>query len=290
MLRRFLLPALGAVLFAAPAHAAGVPVSLRGSPASMVHQNAVAKESDYTFLATPAQVRAFATEGRLVRLEGGAGYGLARGVSFPYVRPETRLFVERLGAQHRAACGSDVVVTSATRPLSGQPSNAHLLSVHPTGMAVDLRVSSNAKCRRWLEGTLLSLERKGLLDVTREQRPPHFHVAVFPKEYRAFVQEQDAGAFDVVDAAAADESLSVAAGAAPPQTDEVVAEPVVIATPGVEERGMPFGGAAAKANAAHRARTDDDDTAAVAVIVALLAIGIPVLVRRRRAAAEAHAG
>lgn len=280
MLRRLLLPVIAAALCAGPAHAVGVPVSLKGSPASMVHQNAVAREAEYTFLRTPAQVRAFASEGRLVRLESGPGYDVARGVSFPYVRPETRLFVERLGAQHRAACGSDMVVTSATRPLSRQPSNAHKLSVHPTGMAVDLRVESKASCRRWLEGALLALERKGLLDVTRERRPPHFHVAVFPKEYRAHVVAQDADAFDAVDAAAADETRSVAADAVP--AEDADAGETVIATPSAEERGMPFGASAAHARAAHRARTDDDDTAAVAVIVALLAIGIPFLVRRRR--------
>lgn len=284
MLRRILLPMLGAAVFAVPAHAVGVPVSLRGSPASMVHQNAVAKESDYTFLRTPAQVRAFASEGRLVRLQSGQGFDVARGVSFPYVRPETRLFVERLGVQHRAACGEDMVVTSATRPLSGQPSNAHALSVHPTGMAVDLRVASKASCRRWLEGALLSLERKGLLDVTREQRPPHFHVAVFPKAYRAHVEAQDADAFDAVDAAAADEATSVLAADAPtPAVDAESEADVVIATPSVEERAMAFGGTV-PARAAHRARTDDDDTAAAALLAALVAIGIPFLVRRRRAA------
>jgi hypothetical protein len=61
---------------------------------------------------------------------------------------------------------------------------------------------------------------------------------------------------------------------------------VVIATPSAEERALPFGTGAGRTSpaAAHRARTDDDDTAAVALIAALLAIGIPIAVRRRRAA------
>ncbi len=55
-------------------------------------------------------------------------------------------------------------------------------------MAVDFRISNNAKARAWLEGVLLNLEGKGLLDVTRERRPPHYHVALFPDAYRTYVE------------------------------------------------------------------------------------------------------
>src|SRR5690606_4402484 len=81
-----------------------------------------------------------------------------------------------------------LVVTSLTRPASSQPRNSHALSVHPTGMAVDLRISQRAASREWLENTLLSLEADGLLDVTRERNPPHYHVALFPEAYMAHVE------------------------------------------------------------------------------------------------------
>jgi nucleoid-associated protein YgaU len=54
-------------------------------------------------------------------------------------------------------------------------------------MAVDLRVPRRGSCRRWIESTFLSLERKRLLDATLERSPLHFHVAVFPDEYLAYV-------------------------------------------------------------------------------------------------------
>lgn len=181
----FLLSALAA----APAAAVdAVPVSLRGSPASMKRQNAVAKENDLSFVRTRAQMRAMERQGRLVRLPGNADYTFARGVSGPVARPSVRVFVERLASQYRDACGERLVITSLTRPSSNQPGNAHPLSVHPAGMAVDLRISKKASCRGWLESTLLSLEARGLLDVTREARPPHYHVAVFPDAYRAYVE------------------------------------------------------------------------------------------------------
>lgn len=168
---------------------------LGGSMSSMRRQYAVAKKNDYTFLRTPAQVRAFVREDRLEALESNE-YLLVNKVSFPYARPEVKLFVERLARQYHAATGERLVVTSLTRPLSRQPRNAHDLSVHPAGMAVDLRIPGNARSRAWLESTLLSLEARELLDATRERRPPHYHVAVFPDRYTSYVanlMERDAG-------------------------------------------------------------------------------------------------
>ena len=173
-------------------------VGLSGSHDSMVHQNAVAKEESYTFLRTPAQVRAYTREGRLVAVPGNGDYRVSEGVSFPVARPALLTFVERLGADYHAACAEPLVITSLTRPLSAQPGNASPLSVHPAGMAVDLRVSSTKACRSWLEGRLLEMEEKGLLDVTREMRPSHYHVAVFPSPFMSYAEAEspDAGSAD----------------------------------------------------------------------------------------------
>lgn len=160
--------------------------TLRGSPQAMQRQNRIALEHDYSFLQTSAQVRRFVEIGLLVHLPGNEDYTLAS-VSHPYARPAVKLFVERLAAQYRSACGEKLVVTSLTRPVREQPRNASNLSVHPAGMAVDLRVSGRAACRRWLERTLMSLERQGVLDAIRENRPPHYHVALFPEPYTRYV-------------------------------------------------------------------------------------------------------
>lgn len=160
--------------------------TLRGSTSTMQRQNRVAQQHDYTFLRTSSQVRRFVSSGYLERMNGNADYELA-GVSHPYARPAVRLFVERLADQYRAACGEKLVVTSLTRPVLEQPRNASDLSVHPAGMAVDLRVSKKRSCVRWLENTLLSLEKQGVLDATRERRPPHYHVALYPKPYTRYV-------------------------------------------------------------------------------------------------------
>ena len=171
---------LAALLMLLPA--AATAQSLRGSRASIDRMHRQARAERLTFHETPTGVRRAAAKGRLVRLERADGVVL-HGIGYPYVRPTTRTFVRRLGAQHQAACGEPLVVTSAVRPATRQPPNATARSVHPTGMAIDLRRSSKPACLRWLRATLLELEDAGLLEATEESSPPHFHVAVFPTPY-----------------------------------------------------------------------------------------------------------
>src|SRR3954453_10689265 len=167
--------------------------SLLGSHESLLRQNEEAREHDFTYLRTSADVRDYAQQGLLVRLPGNSDYELAGDeVSFPYARPEVKTFVERLSNQYREACGERLVVTSLTRPITRQPPNASAISVHPTGMAIDLRRSDSSGCRQWLERVLLDLEGKGVLEATREQYPPHYHVAVFPNPYLQYVASGEA--------------------------------------------------------------------------------------------------
>ena len=166
----------------------GLPAqALKGSRTAMRKQNHIAQNQDYSFLRTTSDVRRFVEKGLLVPVRGTSALKLAD-VSFPYARPAVKTFVDRLAPQYKDACGEKLVVTSLTRPLSRQPRNASDLSVHPTGMALDLRAPRRTSCRRWLERTLLSLEGKGVLDATRERRPAHYHVAIFPAAYLSYVE------------------------------------------------------------------------------------------------------
>ena len=174
--------------------------SLKGSKSSLDLQERVAVQHDFTYISTSEQARWFVEKGYLVRVRSGAGYELKR-MSHPYARPEVELFLSRLGGQYRAACGEPLVVTSLTRPTTRQPRNASSRSVHPTGMAMDLRRPSNRSCRSWLEGVLLSLESAGVLEATRERNPPHFHVALFPRQYGAYVDRRMAAGQDQTDQA-----------------------------------------------------------------------------------------
>lgn len=167
--------------------------SLRGSRASVNRMHRQAVRHDLHFYQTPAGVRRAAARGTFVRLSGNANYTLGA-VRYPYVRPSTRTFVTRLGGQYHKACGQRLVVTGAVRPATRQPWNASDQSVHPTGIAVDLRKPTTTKCRAWLRNTLLSLERAGVIEATEEYGPPHFHVAVFPTPYTQYVRRHTGAA------------------------------------------------------------------------------------------------
>lgn len=177
---------------ASPLAARGAP-ELRGSHESMVRQNAAALESRYEFVHDEPQIHELVARNEIVEIKPSAEIAF-KGVSYPYARPVVREFVERLAHDYHAVCAAPLVVTSLVRPLSRQPRNASPLSVHPAGMAVDMHIPPLPACRIWLEKDLLALEARGVIDVTREQHPPHFHVAVYPQPYRAYLAALSGGA------------------------------------------------------------------------------------------------
>jgi len=171
------------------APAAGEAQTLRGSPSSVERMYRQARSHALPFYSTPRGVRAAAADGELVRLSGNSNYRVA-GVTYPYALATTRTFVQRLAEQYRAVCGEKLVITSAMRPSSFRLFNSVDKSVHPAGMAVDIRIPPRSRCRTWLRQRLLHLESKGVAEATEERRPPHFHVAVFPGPYRRYIGDE----------------------------------------------------------------------------------------------------
>src|SRR3954469_259175 len=167
----------------------GTPQSLRGSMASVDRMYDHAVQDGLTFYETTNAVHWAAARGELVQLHSDHGYAMRR-VAFPYVRPATLTFVERLAEDYDRKCGESLVVTSGVRPESRQPSNSSHRSVHPTGMAVDLHKPTRGLCLTWLRRELLALEGTGVIEATEEHHPAHFHVAVFGGEYMRFARIQ----------------------------------------------------------------------------------------------------
>jgi LysM repeat protein len=162
------------------ASAAIASPSLQPTHAGLVRQSQGAREAGLSYLENDQQVHDFVRRGLLVTLRGNDDYFIHPDVRHAAARPEVKAFVERLAQQYHTACGERLVVTSLVRPRNRQPWNSDPLSVHPTGMAVDLRISVSPSCRRWLESTLLDLEGDGLVEAARERVVPHYHVVVFP--------------------------------------------------------------------------------------------------------------
>ncbi len=180
---RFIFSALAAVVVALVAAGPAEAQSLSGSWASMNKQVQEAARHDYTYIRNPSQLASFVEAGYLVPVRGNEHYYLKE-VSFPYARQEVKEFIELVAEEYHHGCDEQLVVTSLTRPKNRQPRNASRRSVHPTGMALDLRRSWNSKCRRLLEQMLLRFEAYGVIEATLERRPYHYHLAVFPRIFR----------------------------------------------------------------------------------------------------------
>jgi hypothetical protein len=178
---RNVLVALLCVACAVSAHAQRrprFPTELRGSKESVQKMWDFAVDHGLTFYRTPSDIDKAVADGKLVQLTGDATYELSRGVGFSYATKEARQFVLAFAPQYVAACGTPLMVTSAARPTSRQPRNSNPYSVHPTGIAVDLRRPPAGPCQRWLRGALAALEDQGFIEATEERHPVHLHVAV----------------------------------------------------------------------------------------------------------------
>jgi len=155
--------------------------TLRGSPASVDLMYTSAHQKDLAFLHSRGDIYEAAAEGDLAVLSINDDVTLER-VTFPFVLPNTRTFVDSLAAKYRAACGARLAVTSGVRPIAEQPRNASPKSVHPTGMAVDFRKPPGGPCLTWLRASLIELENRGVVEATEERHPAHFHVAVLNQQ------------------------------------------------------------------------------------------------------------
>ena len=151
---------------------------LKGSKASVEKMYDFARVNRMPFYLTPTNVDRAIAEGRLVALTGDSTYELTRGVGYSYSTREAKAFVLAFAPQYLAACGVPLTVTSAARPMSRQPHNANPHSVHPTGIAVDIRRPPGGPCQTWLRGALTELEHRGIVEATEERHPVHLHVAV----------------------------------------------------------------------------------------------------------------
>jgi spore germination cell wall hydrolase CwlJ-like protein len=154
-----------------------------------------AKDSGYEFAATKDRLIELVESGTLVELEETNSLRFSN-VSRPYVLPVVAEFVYRLADQYNFGqkCGP-LVLTGAARDVAFQQTlgNGSAKSVHPAGMAVDLKSTDlTPRCQAWLEGTLLEIEAAKRIDFTKEisRKAPHYHVSVATHEYEAWLNKR----------------------------------------------------------------------------------------------------
>jgi hypothetical protein len=168
-----LLAATAIALSGSPAGAQ----TLRGSSASVERAYRTAVARRLPFHRSRKTIERLARRGQYVRLTNTATYRL-RGVGVPFLLPATRTVLGDLAARYRRRCGERLVVTSGMRLTISRLINSTPKSVHPVGLAFDLR-APRGRCRGWIRSELLAMERRGLVDATEERFPPHLHVVVY---------------------------------------------------------------------------------------------------------------
>lgn len=152
-------------------------VSLVGGEVSSSQQQlGYAQKQQLPFMATEAEYQTRISSGYFIRLESPFMEVHARR---PYALPSTVVFVAELAREYYdEGCGL-LVVKDALRLTSERPSNGSLYSVHPAGMAVDIRTKYiPTECADWLRTYISQKEAEGKVDGTQEWKPEHLHVVV----------------------------------------------------------------------------------------------------------------
>lgn len=185
--------------------AAGGPLS--GSRGSQAKQNKVANRHDLTRLKDLKQLRHFIKHGLLVAVGDTDAYAIDRSLGemdpdhaelYAHARPWVKKFLDDVLSEGHRATGTRFTITSLVRTKAYQrklrrhnraaASGATWWkqSSHLTGSTVDISyLGLDAEAERWLEKRLRALEKRGLIEATKEYGQACFHVMVFPEYGKA---------------------------------------------------------------------------------------------------------
>lgn len=184
---------------------------LRASSDSQIAQNRRADADDLSRMTDVAMVRRFADAGLLVRVPSRTKYYYTRYIpaKYRYVRPWSKLFLDRLSQQYYARFRKKLRVTSLIRTVALQNSigrrNKNAASAygprrssHLTGATLDIsKKGMSSREIAWMRRVLHSLHEKGYLYAVEEFRQPTFHIMVhrsYPKYVAALERKQGASA------------------------------------------------------------------------------------------------
>lgn len=179
----------------------GLANSLRANSDSQVVQNERADRDKLSRLEDQEMLRRFARLRLLVSVPSSTrGYYLhSIPARFRYLRPWTKLFLDRLSSQFRKRFGKQLRVTSLTRTVTHQksltkrnfnaaPAFGEKRSTHLTGASLDISKKGMTRVeRRWLRRLLKLLKERGYLFAIEEFQQPNFHIMVY-RSYPEYVR------------------------------------------------------------------------------------------------------
>lgn len=181
------------------------PLLLMATSASQPIQNRRADADDLSRMSDLAMIKRFRANGYLVPVPISTRYYYVHGIpsDYRYLRPWTKLFLDRLSRQHYAKFKRKLRVTSLVRTVAYQRalarrnSNAAAFSgpsrsSHLTGATLDIsKRNLTSGSISWMRHVLYSLREKRYLYAIEEFRQPTFHVMVF-RSYQDYVKGREA--------------------------------------------------------------------------------------------------
>ena len=180
----------------------GLANSLRANSDSQVIQNERANRDKLSRLEDQEMLQRFARLHLVVPVPAGARGYYVHGVPtrLHYLRPWSKLFLDRLSNQFRARFGKRLRITSLIRTADYQkslgkrnynaaPASGKKRSTHLTGASLDISKKGMPRAQRqWLRRVLTSLKRKGYLFAVEEFQQPNFHIMVH-RNYPEYVKQ-----------------------------------------------------------------------------------------------------
>ena len=176
------------------------PALLRASSDSQTIQNQQADDDDLSRMTNVAMVRRFADAGLLVRVPSRTEHYYTRYIptKYSYLRPWSKLFLDRLSSQFHARFKKRLRVTSLVRTVALQKAltkrndNAAAAygekrSSHLTGATLDISKNGmTAEEIEWMRKVLQSVKDRGYLYAVEEFNQPTFHIMVY-RSYPEYV-------------------------------------------------------------------------------------------------------
>jgi hypothetical protein len=186
-----LLPALGKGQMA---------LLLKGNTHSQLIQNRYADRDDLSRMLDGEMIERFSRNGYLVRVPASTRHYYLRYISpgHRFLRPWSKLFLDRLSRQYYARFKKRLRVTSLVRTVETQQalatSNGNAASPygarrssHLTGATLDISKRGMTRAElNWMRRVIYSLKKKGYLYGVEEFYQPTFHVMIY-RNYPEYV-------------------------------------------------------------------------------------------------------
>jgi len=199
---RVLASSLAAIfLLLTPALARGAPRTLLvANDSSLAIENTEANYYHLSRMRNYAMILQYYRAGYLVRVPASTSFYYLDGVppEYRYLRPWSKLFLDRLSQEFYARFRQRLRITSLIRTVESQfrlvrtnPNAAEAIgpdrSSHLTGATFDIsKRFMSFRARQWIRRVLFSLRQARYLDAIEEFQEPCFHVMVYPT-YQEYV-------------------------------------------------------------------------------------------------------